>query len=457
MKRFITMKWAFAAVFVGLVVLSIVAWRVQPLPAPPGLIPLVWVSDNNPLRTAQIALFNHTHPHVDLKLDPSNGDLEKVIVQSLGGVGPDVFDCGDGYQLTAYVRSGVALDVTETLRQRGINVARDTFPGIQPTGILDGRVYGVPTNIAVDGLWLHKDLFDQAGLPYPKGPLTWSQLIPIAEKLTLRNGSGQVTRYGILVAWWNWRHFLYGFGARVFTPDGTKCIVDSPQAIAAVQLMVDLVYRYHVSPSPSDAAGMAGQGGFGADDIGLFAAHRTAMAMGGRWWLAQLRNIPGLHLGVCESPYQTVRKFRAYGRVTLVNRQTKHLDEAIQFLTYLAGRPYNQLIASQADGVPAFMKYAYGSSFLHDPKHPEEDYNAVWRDITSRAIGDQVSPFVDGNLANRLFQKQFDLVQNNAKTARQAMTDAARDVNAEIQKTIEENPVLETRYRRLIPKDGVPR
>lgn len=441
------MKWAFAWVFLAMVGLSLVAWRYQPAPAPSGEIPLTLISDNNPLRQGQVALFNQLHPGLDLMVDPSGGDLQKVIVQSIGGVGPDVFDCSDPYQLTAYVRSGVAMDVTQALKERGIDVARDAFPGILTTGILNGRVYGVPTNISADGVWFHKDLFDAAGIPYPKGSITWSQMIPLAERLTTRDKTGKITRYGLLFPWWNWRHFLYGFGGRVFTSDGRRCILDSPQDVAAIQMMYDLTYKYHVSPTPAETAGMAGAGGFGSDDSSLFANKRVAMAIGGRWWLSTLRQSPGLHLGVFESPYGTVREFRAYGRFVLVNRESHHIPQALSFLAYLAGPEYNRLIAAQADGIPAFKKYAYGPQFLYNPSHPEEDYNAVWREIASRAIGDESSPFVDGNLAAQLFQKQLDLVQSDAKSPQQAMSDAARDINAAMQKNLQDDPALAARYR----------
>ncbi len=427
--------------------LSVVAWRAQPPAAPAGKIPLTWVSDDNPLRTQQVALFNATHPSAALHVDPSNSDLEKVIVQSIGGVGPDLFDCFDGYQLTAYVRSGVALDVTDELRARGIDVTGATFPGVRGTASLDGRVYGVPTNIAADAVWFHKDLFDAAGLLYPSGPVKWDAMIQLAQRLTKRDAEGRISQFGLLFPWWNFGHVFAGFGAHIFTPDGRRCIVDRPEAVAAVQLMFDLVYRYHVSPSPADEAGMAGQGGFGSTDSAVFGAKRAAMAIGGRWWLSELRNFKGLRLGVFESPHQIVRRFRAYGRATLINRNSPHVREALDFLAYLAGPAYNRLVNEQADGISAFPRYDQGDRYLHDPKHPEETYNAVWRDISADALGDDVSPYIDGSTCARLMKNQFDEVQGNLKSPAQAMHDAAANINAEIQRAIREDPALARRYR----------
>jgi hypothetical protein len=52
-----------------------------------------------PFRRAQIAPFNAQYPELNLVLDPNNYEMQKVIVQSLAGVGPDLFDCYNGFQL----------------------------------------------------------------------------------------------------------------------------------------------------------------------------------------------------------------------------------------------------------------------------------------------------------------------------------------------------------------------
>jgi multiple sugar transport system substrate-binding protein len=339
--------------------------------------------------------------------------------------------------------------VTDALKARGIDVQRDTYAGIQGNAISGGRVYGVPTNIAADGIWFHKDLFDEAHIPYPKGPIKWDQMIALAQRLTTRDARGKITRYGLMFPWWNWRHIFYGFGARVFSADGTHCVLDGPEAMAATQLMVDLVYRYKVSPTPNEVASMAAQGGFGSSDIALFGAKRSAMAMGGRWWLSQLRSAKGLRLGVFESPHQTVRKFRGYGRATLINRSAKDPEAALDFLLYLATPEYNRLVNAQADGVSAFKRFAHEGTFLHDPKHPEEDANDVWRALAENAVSDEISPFIDGSVTDRLLQTQFDLVQNRLKSPAQAMKDATRAINEEIQRAISEDPQLAERNRQL--------
>ncbi|HTQ09725.1 MAG TPA: extracellular solute-binding protein, partial [Fimbriimonadaceae bacterium] len=184
------MRTTFALLFLGLGLLSALAWLAQPPAGKPGKVTIVRLSDSNNLRVAQDDLFVELNPKFDLQLDPNASGVETVIVQSMAGVGPDLFDCFDPSQLSAYVRSGIAWDITDELAKHGIDIRKDCFEGILKTTIYDGRVYGVPTNIAADGIWFHKDLFRENGIPVHKGPWKWSEFLPIAEKLTVRDRSG---------------------------------------------------------------------------------------------------------------------------------------------------------------------------------------------------------------------------------------------------------------------------
>ncbi len=412
------------------------------------------MSDDNPARQAQAALFEKLHPNLVVNIDPANSGIEKVIVQSMGGVGPDVFDAQDAFQLAAYVKSGVALDVTDDLHSHGIDLAGQCLPGVLPQCIYDGRTYGVPDNIAADGIWYHADLLRDAGVALPPTPWRWSQIIPIAEKLTVRGKDGHIERYGLLFEWWSWRDFFCSFGATVFSRDGTRCIVDSPGAVAAIQLMYDLVYMYHVTPTPVEETSMAASGGFGSGYITIFAAKRGAMAVGGRWWLEQLRAVKDLDLRVVEAPYGTVRASHAYGRGLLVNKESKHLAEALEFQRFLASDPYLKLIDDQADGIAAFRRVLHQPDYLYNPQYPKERDNAVWLRITEEGVGDDISPYVDASTVTRLMQVQLDLVQAGQKSPVAGMKDAAANINAAIAKSISEDPSLAERYNAALKQEA---
>ena len=568
------MKHFFAGALAVLILLSIVAWVIQPRRAAEGKIPLVWVSDDNPARREQIELFNvllHAcdvadwpalcrelcqrgttgnacparrvwellpssaramvraaaqgeslddvrtqrilsalndvlrrrdffrredfqqvalPPDVEkllkrdrealsemeardlngrllelaypgqvkrtlhVELDPSNTGMAKVIVQCIGGVGPDIFDCYNAFQLSAYVRSGIAWDVTDHFADAGIDVHEDCWEAGWPLMVFEGRVYGFLNNASVSAVWLNKDIFDRYDdIEYPKvDPTTgwtWDEFLPLAKKLTVRDTGGRIKHFGFMLDWWTWNHFVVQWGGRVYTPDGTRCVLDSPETIAAIQFMHDLIYKHGVAPDPVEEAAMRSQGGWGSGTISFFGSGKAAMALGGRWWLCTLRDYEGLRLGAVESPHGPHRRFWAYGRTSLINRNGPRREHALAFLKYLAGREFSELINHQADALAPVIRHCYTDRYLHDPEFPAEDFNAMWRDVMRFGRPSEISPFVNGNVASRIFNKQLDLVKSDQKPAAAAMRDAARLINAEIQDTLERDPSLRERYDAL--------
>ncbi|HEY3330816.1 MAG TPA: extracellular solute-binding protein [Capsulimonadaceae bacterium] len=442
------MKQLFAVIFVVLVLLSGVAKMLQPHVGATGKIDLVWTSDDNPARRDQIKLFNDLNPKYDCVLDPGNSQLQKVVVQSLAGVGPDLIDCYSPAQLASYVNSGIAWDVTDAMKARGIEVQKEVWSIGTASSMKDGRVYGFPTNVSVNALWLNKDIFAKEGIPLPKGPWTWDEFIPLAKKLTKRDAQGTITQYGMLLDWYQWTQFVHQWGGHIYNADGTRCTLDSPEAAAGVQFLHDLVYKEHVLPSPSEQDAMATTGGWGSGTITLFQGGHSAMALGGRWWLCTIRKQQDLHLAAVECPHPAkgLRIFDGSGRSTLINAKSKKREQAIVFLEYLRSKQYTDMINHQADGLGPTQKYCMGDDYLHDPAYPHEDFNDVWRSVMPYGVPNEISPYVTSQVADVIIQKQIDLIKADQKPVAKAMADAAAQVNAEIKKAITVDPVLRARY-----------
>jgi ABC-type glycerol-3-phosphate transport system substrate-binding protein len=161
-----------------------------------------------------------------------------------------------------------------------------------------------------------------------------------------------------------------------------------------------------------------------------------------------MRSQPDLHVAATECPYHDVRIFRGYGKATLINKNSPHRLEALHWLQYEAGPAYNHLINEQADGVGPVMKYAQTQEFLHDPRYPAETYNAIWANMQKLAVGDTPNPYVAGEVSNRIVWNQLDLVKANLKSVPDALHDAAAQINAEIQQSLQESPELKKRYEQ---------
>ena len=420
---------------------------------------VVWATDDNPMRREQIALFNRLNPDYHLTLDPLVGRaaLEKVVVQSLAGVGPDLFDCYSPFQLQLYVRAGVARDCTEDLRARGIDLDA-VWPCLKPLSVLNGRAYGHPDNAHAAAVWFNKDLFDAAGEPYPEADWSWDDLIATAARLTRRDERGTYRQAGLMMGPWDWRDLLLPqWGAAHYTPEGTRCLLDSPDAEAAVRFYYDLMYAHHVMPSPAQMEAMAAAGGWGTGVLTLFGASRGAMAVGGRWWLCLLRgeDYAHLRLGAVPLPKGPKGGISGGGRSTLVNR-SGNIEGALLFLEYMHGPAWNNLVNEQADALAPVMKYNYSEEFLFNPDYPQEDYNAVWRAALENAEPVSVSPFVNGQIVDRILGKQIDLVTADVKQPELAMRDAAREINEEIVAQLRLDPALEAKYEEALRQGALP-
>lgn len=445
----IGMKTFLLITLAALLVFTFGMFATRPSDGSPGKTTLVWVTDQNPLRTEQTTLFARLHPGDEVSIDPGNGDTQKVIVQCQAGVGPDVFDYWGEGNFTAFVKSGIAFDLTDEFAKRGIRPQQEWWPLALPWTVTpDGRVFGVPCNVGVDAIWFRKDLCDAAHVPYPRDSWSQQEFIDTAERLTLKGSNGKVVHYGFLFDFYDgYDEFLPSFGGTLFNKAGTACTLDSPPSIACVNFLKDLIYKYHVSPSPDDEQSMTTGGDWGGlGPIAYFRKSLGAMALGGRWWLAQLRGDirdRQFRLGSAVPPVIRFPHFSGGGtRAIMVNRQSKHLREAIEFAVYLATKDYSELLNDQGDALAGPSRFAYTDRYLHNPRDPGQDYHEAFRKTLEMATPLHGSPFITMTEVDDSITRQFDLVKLDQKSPEQAMRDAAYEINDALKRHVRRDPNL---------------
>ncbi|OIO93412.1 MAG: hypothetical protein AUJ92_12460 [Armatimonadetes bacterium CG2_30_59_28] len=467
-----SVKHFFGATLVLLVLLSAFMGRLKPGPGTSGKTSLVWVSDNNPQRKPQIDYFNKLYSACRLRLDPGNTGVQKIIVQSCAGVGPDIFDIYNRSQLQTYAEAGVLLDVTEAAKEHGFDVSV-TYPQAAETISLEGRQYGFPCNVDVNILFYNKNLFDKYGVPYPPKQPTWEEIVALGKRLTIRTPDSPVAEcYGLAYA--APELLLYQAGGHLFSEDGTRCVVDSPAAIRATQLYRDLMHRHRITPSPLEQASMSGQGGWGTGFRDWFGAQKIAMIIIGKWALISFRQyikaqreaalaggigpsvhrgnaLPPLQLGACLLPRFPDRPPVCIinSRPAAVNRLGPNRDKAISFLEYLASKEYCQTINTGQDALPGNKSYGTVEA-MHNPEFPEEDlFNQLTLESTRFAVAMEISPFIDGETARRMFSNQIQRITTSPRVqVAAALETAAKDVNAQIRKNVAQDARLRTRFAK---------
>ncbi len=199
--------------------------------------------------------FNKSHPDIQVTATyTGNYDvtLQKIQAAKFAGTLPDlaVTEISSVPVLSAL---GAAQPLDALIAASGGKQFLDRFwPSMLLNCVYDGKVYGVPFQRSTPVMYYNKDAFAAAGLDPEKPPLTWAELVSVAQKLTQHEGD-RTTRWGVelpLEAFdWFYYALTYANGGETLSPDGTKVQWDEPKNLQALQFWYDLVNKYKVTPA----------------------------------------------------------------------------------------------------------------------------------------------------------------------------------------------------------------
>ncbi|MGP3954423.1 extracellular solute-binding protein [Nonomuraea sp. 3N208] len=150
----------------------------------PAKVTLEWwhLSTAEPLKSlwAQRAKeFEAKNPNVTIKATVLENDAYKAKLTTItqSGKAPDIFASWGGGVLKQQVDAGLVKDITGDVA--------DVLPNFTPAALsayqIDGKTYGLPTDIGMVGFWYNKKLFEKAGITEP--PTTWSAFLEDVKKL----------------------------------------------------------------------------------------------------------------------------------------------------------------------------------------------------------------------------------------------------------------------------------
>jgi raffinose/stachyose/melibiose transport system substrate-binding protein len=153
-----------------------------------GTTTLTWwhIQDFDPLLSRWEEVVNEFHEeHANIRLDvtPLNNDVFKseLTTAMQGDEPPDMFQSWGGGVLAQFAEAGLVQDITD-----GVEPILGNFHehALAPYTI-DDRIYGLPFNMGMVGIWYNQTLFEQAGITEP--PTTWNQFLEVVQQLKAAN------------------------------------------------------------------------------------------------------------------------------------------------------------------------------------------------------------------------------------------------------------------------------
>lgn len=186
------------------------------------------------------------------------GDYSQTLIKTTtaikGGNGPHF-----AVLLAAEMHSLQDQDILVSLDEIGLDDSARAwlggfYPAFMANSHVDGKTWSVPFQRSTAIFYYNKAAFTEAGLDPERFPTTWADLTSAAARLTQRDASGRVTRWGIKMAsdlgnaQWTFGALANQVGQRLMNEAGTEVYFNQPKTIEAMTFWRDLATVHHATP-----------------------------------------------------------------------------------------------------------------------------------------------------------------------------------------------------------------
>ncbi|MGE5483329.1 MAG: ABC transporter substrate-binding protein [Bacteroidota bacterium] len=206
--------------------------------------------------------FETAYPEVDVKFYQVSNLPERIIVESAGGVKRDVYLMGSiiGQWAHDIIGRGLTRDLGTFFKKEKDIALEDFYPPLVEAFTYKGRFVAVPIEVSTQATYVNKTILDEAGIPVPPEGWDWNEMLKIARSVTKdTNNDGVPERWGFSSDGYGLDYlgagsFLWANGADIVDRTRTRCTLDAPEAVEALQFYYDLHYTHKVAVRPSDGA-----------------------------------------------------------------------------------------------------------------------------------------------------------------------------------------------------------
>lgn len=125
------------------------------------------------------------------------------------------------------------------------------YPALMQNGMVDGKTYGIPFQRSTIVMYYNKDAFREVGLDPETPPATWDEMVEMGKKLTKRDASGKVERWGVSIPSTGYPYWMFGAlamqnGQELMNDKGDATMFDAPACVEALQFWRDLGAKHQV-------------------------------------------------------------------------------------------------------------------------------------------------------------------------------------------------------------------
>ena len=316
---------------------------------------------------------------VDPRNTPARSYYERLLLEAAGGTGADVLTVNPN-NLGELLAAGQVVALDEWIERDGI--ADLLVEGATDSLTVDGVTYAIPITGRTLQLIYNSCLYEESGVAAP--PTTPQEFLDLAVKMTVKDASGRVTRYGAnmvnanedptyeMLLMWSLAH------GGSFSDGSGNFTVDSQPVVDALKFM-KAVYDSGAIP----------QGMAETDLRALFATGGSAMTIDGQWQFPFIKanNADNYH---CYKSAPHPWDGPATGGVNMalaVNAGSSNPEAAWNFIKMAVSPEMQSEFGNHSPFIP------YGKNAMTEAQLAERPYMQAWLD----SIGSAHPIFIPGH------------------------------------------------------------
>lgn len=381
----------------------------------------IWDKIQQPAMEAIAKEFTAENPNIKIKVEviPWGDYWTKMSAAAPAGTLPDVFWMHGG-QFVKYATGNFIEPITGKVQSGEIDL-NNYAADLASIYTLNGENYGIPKDFDTIGLAYNKELFDQAGIPYPDDTWDYAKLAEVAKQLSQPDKGiyGFGAKMDTQTGYWN---DMMANGGSILNADMSKSGYDDPASIEALQA------RYQMTV---DGASPTHQQMTDTEATEMFKSGRLAMIFDGSWRISDIDSseiIKG-KWDWAKLPKGKVKRANIInGLGNVMSASGKNKDEAWLFLKFLGSQRAAEITAEMGAAIPAFN--GTQDAWLKSRPH-----------LNLQIFTDQVAdavPYPSGSLAYPVWFAKEPEIMSQAWGGAISVEEAAKKVAEMMNQAIEE-------------------
>ena len=365
---------------------------------------------------AMIAAFEKRNPTIRINLQTASYDdyFTKLKTRVAGNQAPDTFELNYENFVT-YAAAGTLLNLNAVSRADKSFKKSVYYGKAYDVFSAKGKQYGLPASYSTVVLVYNKDLFDAAGVTYPKSSWDWSDEANAAKALKAKLPVGTYAQFQP-TQFWEFYKVLGQSGGHFLSADKKRALFNKQPGVNALTWLTSKVANGYM-PSKAQMGSL--------DDGAMFKAGKLAMIATGIWMFDSFKDAP-FKWDIVVQPGGVTPGNHFFANATVVSAKTKNAAAAWKWAKFMTSD--NAAVKLRVDAaweVPAISAKAPLASYLakNPPANRQAVFDALKNPIVPPVIRQQAAM---QDAVNAWLEK----AQNGTVSVQDALNSAAAEVNA---------------------------